>query len=300
VTTAVVNGVRLNYSQTGGGPDVVMVHGLATNLAFWYLKSVPFLRKEFRVTAYDLRGHGRSEMTPSGYGPSSMADDLQALLDRLGIDRVHLVGHSYGGVVALEYVLRAPARVASLTIVDTRLDAFQPTLRLKDWPHFETWKKQLQQSNLQVPDPEAEADYHLLMHEQLADRATHARSNAGGRFPAPFPGRGRRAAQQWVRVLESTTAKADLGACGPSLERVQQLVTPTLAIFGALSHCLPSGIGLRSVVGCHAVIIPDAGHFFPFTRSRAFTTVLREFLLRVSRRDDLDKANSYGETVRTV
>ena len=68
---ALVNGVRLNYLQTeepGGEtrPDLLMVHGLATNMAFWYLPYAPIFAQRFRVTLYDLRGLGRSEMTPDG------------------------------------------------------------------------------------------------------------------------------------------------------------------------------------------------------------------------------------------
>ena len=87
---ALVNGVRLNYVQLdNGGPDaredLVMVHGLATNMAFWYFKYGVALADRFRVTLYDLRGHGRSDMPQSGYTPEVLARDLAALLDHLGI-----------------------------------------------------------------------------------------------------------------------------------------------------------------------------------------------------------------------
>jgi pimeloyl-ACP methyl ester carboxylesterase len=301
VPTVVANGVRLNYEQTGRGPDVVMVHGLATNLAFWYLKSVPLLRDAFRITAYDLRGHGRSEMPPTGYTPTVMADDLDALLEVLGTGRVHLVGHSYGAVVALELALRAPERLASLTLVDARLDAFQPPLRLKDWPHFETWKKRLERANARVPDENADADYQLLMYEPLIDAAPEPVRPTALAVSRSLPARGGRgrAGQQWMRLLETTTAKADFGARGPSLERVRHLVTPCLAVFGALSHCLPTCVGLRSAVRCHEVILPEAGHFFPLTRPRVFAAIVREFLLRMARRDGTS-TNGYGAAASIV
>jgi hypothetical protein len=56
-----------------------MVHGLATNLAFWYIRYVSAFSKRYRVTLYDLRGHGRSSITDSGYTPKNMAVDLQKL-----------------------------------------------------------------------------------------------------------------------------------------------------------------------------------------------------------------------------
>ena len=57
---ACVNGVSLHYQQSGQGPDLVLIHGLAANLAFWFLRIVPALNKRHRVTVYDMRGHGKS------------------------------------------------------------------------------------------------------------------------------------------------------------------------------------------------------------------------------------------------
>jgi alpha-beta hydrolase superfamily lysophospholipase len=64
---AKTNRLSISYQQSGSGPDVVMVHGLAANLAFWYLKIVPHFTPSYHTTVYDLRGHGRSEMPPTGY-----------------------------------------------------------------------------------------------------------------------------------------------------------------------------------------------------------------------------------------
>ena len=65
MSTVTVNGVKLNYIRTGDGSDVVLVHGLASSLAFWYSGMVLRLRHHYRVTAYDLRGHGYSSMPPT-------------------------------------------------------------------------------------------------------------------------------------------------------------------------------------------------------------------------------------------
>jgi pimeloyl-ACP methyl ester carboxylesterase len=250
---------------------------------------------------YDLRGHGRSETPPRDYTPAAMAEDLAALLDCLAVERAHIVGHSFGGIIALEFALRVPARVATLTIVDARLDAFQPALRLKDWPHFETWKKRLQRSGLPAPDPEDEADFHLLVHERFADRVPQPLMRIRPRTPALLAGREDRTAQRWLRLLESTTAKADFRAPGPSLERLQHLQAPTFAIFGGRSHCLPTCRGLQAAVRCPTVIIPRVGHFFPLRRPRLFVTALRGFLPRASSSDNLEAAKLVNEEVdRTV
>ena len=61
------NGVNFHYLQAGSGPPLVMLHGLSGNLAVWHLGMVPLLQDSFRITTYDLRGHGKSSVPPSGY-----------------------------------------------------------------------------------------------------------------------------------------------------------------------------------------------------------------------------------------
>ena len=95
------NGVKIHYQQIGEGPDVVMIHGLTGNLAVWHLQIIPQLMDRFRITTYDLRGHGYSEVTPAGYTGDDMAEDLRNLLDALDIERPALVGHSYGADISL-------------------------------------------------------------------------------------------------------------------------------------------------------------------------------------------------------
>ena len=98
---AQVNGVRLAYQQLGEGADVVLVHGLAANRAFWFGQYALPLSRHYRVTVFDLRGHGYSERSAQGYSSVAMSQDLEALLDELKIERCHVVGHSYGGNLVL-------------------------------------------------------------------------------------------------------------------------------------------------------------------------------------------------------
>src|SRR4051794_6099164 len=95
----VARGLRTHYQQLGSGPDLVLLHGLGANLAFWYLGAGPLLASDHRVTAYDLRGHGLSGHSASGYTTGELLADLLALMDRLGIERAAVVGHSYGAAV---------------------------------------------------------------------------------------------------------------------------------------------------------------------------------------------------------
>ena len=111
---AKVNGIDIHYITVGQGSDMVMVHGFLGNLAVWHLQIVPQLRNSYSITTLDLRGHGYSQVTPSGYTAADMADDLKGLLDTLGLRKVALVGHSYGADVCLYFALLYPERVSKL------------------------------------------------------------------------------------------------------------------------------------------------------------------------------------------
>ncbi|MGH8516881.1 MAG: alpha/beta fold hydrolase, partial [Panacagrimonas sp.] len=128
---SVVNGARLAWQQLGQGPDLVLLHGLAASRAFWFPLAIR-LAPHFRVTLFDLRGHGYSERTASGYSSAAMGHDLIGLLDALDIDKASIAGHSYGGGAALEAAISAPARFRHLALLDVRVQALQPQMRLED------------------------------------------------------------------------------------------------------------------------------------------------------------------------
>jgi pimeloyl-ACP methyl ester carboxylesterase len=127
------NGVNLHYITVGMGPDVVMLHGFLGNLAVWHLYMTPILRREHRVTTYDLRGHGYSDVPPTGYTAADMAEDLRGFLDAMGIQRPILVGHSFGADIAMYFSLLYPERVAKLVALEPGLAALVHLRNDKDW-----------------------------------------------------------------------------------------------------------------------------------------------------------------------
>lgn len=111
-------GVELFVETEGEGPDVLFVSGLADEGACW-VDQVAGLRDRHRVTTFDNRGVGRSATPPGEYRIADFAADTVALMDALGLDRVHLVGSSMGGAIAQELALAHPARVRSLVLNGT-------------------------------------------------------------------------------------------------------------------------------------------------------------------------------------
>jgi len=145
------NGVNLHYITVGMGPDVVMLHGFLGNLAVWHLYMAPILRREYRVTTYDLRGHGYSEVTPTNYTAADMAQDLRCFLDEMGIERATLVGHSFGADIAMYFSLLCPSRVAKLVALEPGLAALVHLRNDKDWIGWAAWVAKLEEAGIHVP-----------------------------------------------------------------------------------------------------------------------------------------------------
>ena len=111
-----INVVEMNKTAT---ETIVMIHGMFTNMAVFYFKIAPKLAEKYRVVLYDMKGHGLSDIAPSGYDFHSMSDDLLELMNALELSKVHLVGYSYGGLVALYTAMHCPERVGEIAIIES-------------------------------------------------------------------------------------------------------------------------------------------------------------------------------------
>ena len=118
------NGVDLYYEDEGDGRPVVYLPGAMAGLRFFQHQLSP--SADHRAVALDYRGHGRSATPETGHAVPQYARDLQAFLDRCGLDDVVLVGWSMGALVAWEHVDRfGTDRLAGLVVVDMSASAFQ-------------------------------------------------------------------------------------------------------------------------------------------------------------------------------
>ncbi|MEU1464034.1 alpha/beta hydrolase [Streptomyces sp. NPDC005727] len=113
-----VSGVRLAYQVCGprDAPPLVLLHAMGETSGDWD-EVAPALAADHRIHALDLRGHGRSDW-PGVYSLTLMRDDVLGFLDALGLDRVHLVGHSMGGAVAYLVAQADDRRVGRLVLED--------------------------------------------------------------------------------------------------------------------------------------------------------------------------------------
>lgn len=118
--TADVNGIRLNYSETGSGDAVVLITGFGGDIGFWK-KGAQLLSQGFRVIAVDNRGAGLTQCGED-FSLQDMADDVACLLDHLGIFKVHILGWSMGSHVAARFAARYPDRTRSLVLVSAYME----------------------------------------------------------------------------------------------------------------------------------------------------------------------------------
>lgn len=115
-----LRGLRFHYRDYAGPadrPPLVLLHGVASTSRIWLLVG-PLLAEWRRVLALDQRGHGETEKPERGYDFASVVADALAFIDAIGLERPLLVGHSWGGNVAVQLAATHPERVAGLVLVD--------------------------------------------------------------------------------------------------------------------------------------------------------------------------------------
>ena len=113
-----MSAIDVAYTVEGKGPPLYMVHGIGSRRAAW-AGLVPALAGHFTCVRYDLRGHGESPTSPTPYSLDDLVADLEALRVRLGHDRIHVIGHSLGGMIGPAYARTHPDRVRSVTLLST-------------------------------------------------------------------------------------------------------------------------------------------------------------------------------------
>jgi pimeloyl-ACP methyl ester carboxylesterase len=272
--------VKLNYLQLGGGECLVLIHGLGANLSFWYFGAARFLARTRTVLMYDLRGHGHSSMPARGYGLHQMVRDLVDLLDFLGIARADVVGHSFGGRVAMALAILHPDRVRNLIVADTQVRALQPPVRLSEWAYWSRWKAELESQGLMdLPPNEAIIDHKLLA--GLSQKGDFA---GQGRLRISLRARdmGHKGMERWQQLLADTSADREfLNESFLLPSTLRTITTPTLLVFGKFSHCLPTADRLLdSLPNARLLLVPGAGHFVPIVKPRLFARLTEAFLLR--------------------
>jgi pimeloyl-ACP methyl ester carboxylesterase len=259
--------ITLHYLRVGRGPEVVMLHGFLGNLAVWHLSIVPALRRQFRVTTPDLRGHGYSDVTASGYTTEKLAADLKDLLDRLGIDRPFLVGHSFGADICLHFALLHPQRVSRIVAIEPGLAALVHQRKSQQWEGWSYWVSKLEEVGLEVPE-EKRTDLDFLLNLSLETP----------KFFGPARGLPRNR-EPLLNLIRNTSLIRDYEEPGSlTLDAVGRIRTPTFLVYGERSHFLSSYEYLRfALPDCRTALLPGGEHFGPLEHPDLLVGHIRHF-----------------------
>lgn len=262
---APVNGVRLYYEVIGTGPPIVLIHGWSLNLGMWD-SQVPALFERYRVIRYDRRGFGKS----SGSEDATWdAADLEALLDHLDVNRVHILGMSQAGRVALQFSQRNPGRVLSLILHGaTPPGGFGLPWSGADRNPFDTWRSIARDEGLNAFRRAWAA--HPLMEVPAGRPDVRARlaelleSYPGGRILHPTAPTG---------PVPAVTMDALSRIDPPALVMIGENEIPFLQIVAhALAYYLPNA---------RLVVVPGGGHVVNLVNPQAYNEAVLAFLAEV-------------------
>jgi len=113
-----LNKIKISYEIHGEGYPLIFLHGFSMYKEFWKW-NIKDLSKEFKIITLDIRGCGKTDHPVEPYSMEELADDIRALLDYLNLDKTHLGGHSFGGMIAQYFALNYPNRLNKLILMST-------------------------------------------------------------------------------------------------------------------------------------------------------------------------------------
>jgi pimeloyl-ACP methyl ester carboxylesterase len=252
----------LYYEETGKGEPLILIHGGLLDRRMWDGQFELFSRWS-RVIRYDNRNHGLSRGLPDSF---SYHEDLNRIMEALGIQRARLVGLSLGGAIAIDFALAHPEKVSALVLVSSGLSGYEfrdSTLKVNQ-------KKQA--------DAAARKDMNAYVEY-------FQRSWTDG--PHRTPEQVNRDVRQKVREMcKATLSKPEpdnttIPLEPPAVGRLSSIHIPTLFVLGDLDMASIqeiSGLVLKGIPGSRKVVIKGAAHMVNMEKPEEFNEVVGEFL----------------------
>lgn len=251
--------VALHAREKGSGTaTVVLLHGFGGDQTEWY-DIQPDLARDYRVLAYDLPGHGRSLGHPAAGSSSGTAKAILADLDARGIAKAHVAGFSMGGAIAALMALRAPDRVASLTLVAP--GGFGPEIAADLLWRFAT---PANADGLREAMNEMCAPGYRIETKYVAALA-QVRALAGHR-------------ESLERIWASIARDGRQGEIPRDM--LATLSMPVTVIWGTADPVLPYAHSENLPPSFVRVTVPGAGHMLPIESRKAVTAAIRQTIRR--------------------
>jgi pimeloyl-ACP methyl ester carboxylesterase len=256
-----IDGLSVAYARAGRGSPLVLLHGFLFDSRAWR-PQLEELARDFKVLAWDAPGAGRSSDPPvARFAIADWAGCLARLLDAAEVERAHLVGLSWGGLLAQEFSRRDPDRVLSLVLADTYAgwrgslgalaadDRLAACLRDSELPAAELVPKYLPGMHSESAPPEVRKELATIMSDF---------------HPVGF------------RLMARSLADAD------TRDLLREIHVPTLLLWGEADERSPLNVAHaleRLIPQARLSVIPDAGHLSNVEASTRFNDEVRAFCL---------------------
>ena len=264
--TEQLNGIELHYQEYGEGPPVVFLHGAGGGTQIGWFQQIPYFERHYRCIVIDHRGFG-SSTDPDKEGPTRFADDLEALLDRLGIERAALIAQSMGGWTALGFAFRNPSRVSALVMCDCVGDL--------DWPELHSLMEEHDERTRGIPGLDRAYAEDFPARDPAMALLMRIRLNAEN-FPLP----------EWLS-FNLTESRSNLRYTPTGIrirmEDLEALTMPAMFLVGDDDKIVYPAV-VRMVhehfPGSEYVEVEGCGHSVYWERPEAFNQVVGAFLRR--------------------
>lgn len=283
---APVEGAALYYRDIGQGQPIIILHGGPSFDHNYLLPDLDRLADAFRLIYYDQRGRGKSawSVQPAAVSLQSEMDDLEALRAHLQLEQAALLGHSWGGLLALEYALRHPERVSRLVLLNTApasygdFQLFERQLNMREPEDVERMRVLESSPTFEEGDLETRAAYYRLYFQptlrppELLDRLS-ARLYLGWTKETVLTARAT-TGRLWEETAESPEYNL--------LPQITRLRIPTLVLHGDYDF-VPVACAAHiaeAIPDARLVVLPDCGHFSYLERPDAVREALTEFFAK--------------------
>lgn len=245
-----IKGKKVHFQEInpGGAGTILLIHGMLGNLSVYYYRIAPILARRFHVIMYDLKSHGMSERVDAGYDFQSMADDAVSLMEALRLPSFHLVGYSFGALIALKTAIRYPGKIRKLSVIEGP-DPYdpEPFSRIDEYS-----RKSLETYAAGVTD---------ILGRKIGERQIE------------------RTHRLYEYLFRQTTIRYDMQKerdffSGGGIDRIPH---ETLLIYGKDSDCVPAGLALSGKISRSRLVLFDGDHQVPLQEPAGIGQALSNF-----------------------